>query len=500
MGNNFEGPDDVVVLDGRHEHSLHLGHPLLALLPQRDADELAFSLGARVGATSSFGFLASLAMTKGSKIERRLFEALGVVPVAPEEKEQLPTTSGAPVAYGLFEHQRIAARQTRVALDDAPNRVVLHMPTGAGKTRTAMHLVAEELRRVEPSLVVWLAYSEELCEQAASEFETAWRSLGDREVPVHRYWGNRQLDISSVHDGLLVAGLAKTFARARSDMDFMVRLADRARLVVIDEAHQAIAPTYRFLLEVLVERNLGSRLLGLTATPGRTWNDPEQDRKLADFFHRQKVTLKVEGYSNPVDYLIDDGYLARPTFEQLTYSEGESLSRAEIEELAQALDVPLVILQRLASDEKRNLLILQRAERLTDQHSRILLFATTVEHALALATILRARGYDASAITASTPAVERQRLVAKFKGNSPTPMILCNYGVLTTGFDAPRTSAAIIARPTKSLVLYSQMVGRATRGPLAGGNSEALIVTVVDTRLPGFGQMSDAFTNWEDVW
>jgi hypothetical protein len=44
------------------------------------------------------------------------------------------------------------------------------------------------------------------------------------------------------------------------------------------------------------------------------------------------------------------------------------------------------------------------------------------------------------------------------------------------------------------------MVGRATRGPLAGGNKEALIVTVVDTSLPGFGRMSDAFRNWEDVW
>jgi superfamily II DNA or RNA helicase len=79
-------------------------------------------------------------------------------------------------------------------------------------------------------------------------------------------------------------------------------------------------------------------------------------------------------------------------------------------------------------------------------------------------------------------------------------MVLCNYGVLTAGFDAPQTSAAIIARPTKSLVLYSQMVGRATRGPRAGGHSDAEIVTVVDTTLPGFGEMIDAFRNWEDVW
>lgn len=58
----------------------------------------------------------------------------------------------------------------------------------------------------------------------------------------------------------------------------------------------------------------------------------------------------------------------------------------------------------------------------------------------------------------------------------------------------------MIARPTKSLVLYSQMVGRAIRGPAAGGNATAEIVTVVDTDLPGFGSVADAFVNWEDVW
>ena len=79
-------------------------------------------------------------------------------------------------------------------------------------------------------------------------------------------------------------------------------------------------------------------------------------------------------------------------------------------------------------------------------------------------------------------------------------MVLCNYGVLTTGFDAPRTSAAVIVRPTRSLVLYSQMVGRAIRGPAAGGNEACEIVTIVDTALPGFGDVADAFSNWEDVW
>ena len=62
------------------------------------------------------------------------------------------------------------------------------------------------------------------------------------------------------------------------------------------------------------------------------------------------------------------------------------------------------------------------------------------------------------------------------------------------------TSAAIIARPTKSLVLYSQMVGRAIRGPKVGGTLDAEIWTVIDQNLPGFRDISEAFLNWEDVW
>ena len=72
--------------------------------------------------------------------------------------------------------------------------------------------------------------------------------------------------------------------------------------------------------------------------------------------------------------------------------------------------------------------------------------------------------------------------------------------MLTTGFDAPGTSCVLIARPTKSLVLFSQMVGRAIRGPKAGGNEEAEIVTVIDTNMPGFRSVAESYKNWEDVW
>src|SRR5690606_14200005 len=127
-------------------------------------------------------------------------------------------------------------------------------------------------------------------------------------------------------------------------------------------------------------------------------------------------------------------------------------------------------------------------------------FATTVEHSDLLAYVLRARGLWARSVTGSTPGSERLAILDQFKASSDEPRVVCNFGVLTTGFDAPQTSAAVIARPTTSLVLYSQMVGRAIRGPEAGGNAAAEIVTVVDSALPGFGDVREAFLNWEDVW
>ena len=438
---------------------------------------------------------------KNSMRHRRLLAYFGIAPHDERPVSKLASLADAPAHYGLFDHQRVAQREAADTLQLPERRVLLHMPTGSGKTRTAMHIVSTVLRRQEPSVVIWLAYSEELCEQAATEFEHAWSHLGDRPVDIYRFWGaERDLMIDDVKDGFMVAGLGKTYQRAKRDGEFLARLADRTALVIIDEAHQAIAETYRFLLDYLVDRNEAIALVGLTATPGRSWNDPSIDEELSDFFRRKKVALRVPGYDSPVDYLAAHGYLATLQFRPLRYHSHGRLADTEISLLASSLDVPESILRRLAEDEQRNLVIVNAVEDLIRRHQRMLVFAATVDHAMLLAVVLNARGIDASAVTATTPGDERSRVIVRYKNNDPEPRVLCNYGVLTAGVDVPRTSAAVLARPTKSLVLYSQMVGRAARGPRVGGNTKAEIVTVVDTSLPGFGDMAAAFNNWEDVW
>lgn len=403
--------------------------------------------------------------------------------------------------YGLFPHQRKAANKVYEALKNGRGRLVLHMPTGAGKTRTAMHVVCRILNDTEPAVIVWLANSSELLEQAADAFQQAWENLGNRNINLYRFWGTHSPEIKEMADGVIIAGFQKFHAyKSTNNLDFM-RLGHNVRLVVVDEAHQSTAPTYKAAIDVLTGTGQHDALLGLTATPGRTWSDISADEELSQFFNEKKVILEVDGWDNPVRYLMNEGYLAHPTFHQLTYEDDGENAQKIIRKHLSGEDYSEECLDKLATNLERNLAIIEEVERLIDAgHKRIILFGSSVRHGEVISAALSAKGIDARTVTGETPKNIRARLIKAFRGESSAPLVLCNFGVLTTGFDAPRTSAAIIARPTKSLVLFSQMAGRATRGPKAGGNTTCEITTVVDVKLPGFGDVAEAFVNWEDVW
>lgn len=470
---------------------------VISLMPLKKARELCTKLGTPAGRNP---FDDALKLASDEENFPALLSFFGVVddPTAPGA--QLPGNDRAPVGYGLFEHQRAAARRTERMLFEGPHRGVLHMPTGAGKTRTAMHLVASHLSASEPTLVVWLAQNIELLDQAADEFQKSWRFLGNRDVGLWRLWGNKRVDLANAKDGLVVAGLGKMSALEKNSVNDLLTLADRVSLVIIDEAHQAIAPTYRSVLDALATKRTTTRLLGLTATPGRTWDDLSKDEELSEFFGREKVMLEIEGHPDPVTYLMEEGYLARPHFRTLNVQAGLDLSQEDMKGLSQAIDVPGDVLERLGQSTQRNLRIISECENLVSSHRRVIVFAPSVANARMLAAIMVARGTEALVVTGESAPAARERAIRRFKSQAPEPIVMFNYGVLTTGFDAPQTSAAIIARPTKSLVLYSQMVGRATRGVRAGGNETSEIVTVTDTEMHGFGDVADAFCNWEDVW
>jgi DNA repair protein RadD len=449
---------------------------------------------------SAYEALSTCSFPRGNPRETALFDFFELPAPPLDDVEVPPTIEDTAGAYPLFEHQRRAARAVLAQLHKPPHRVLLHMPTGSGKTRTAMSAICDHLRTREKTVVVWVAHSEELCDQAAEEFLKAWSILGNRTLQLRRFWGPRDLDLGNFSDGILIAGLAKLIRFADRHFAQLGQLGTLCSLVIIDEAHQAIAPQYSRILEALLLHHGDTGLLGLSATPGRTWNDIAADEELAIFFSRRKVGLSIPGFANPVDFLVKEGYLAKTDFKPLLYVGGFTLTAADLQKLQDSLDVPEAILKKIGEHEQRNLAIVTKLEELAKRHSRIIVFAASVPNAHLLATVLQARNHNAVVVTTKTSTLDRARYIERYKSDTPGTMLLCNYGVLTTGFDAPRTSCAVIARPTKSLVLYSQMVGRAIRGPKASGNPEAEIITVVDKDLPGFGTVAEAFANWEDIW
>jgi DNA repair protein RadD len=127
---------------------------LVDLLPKDEAVGIADILG--LFGPDPFEQLRSARVRKGSPTEQRLFSALGVVPTELDHPEQAPALVQGVVDYGLFAHQRLAARRTQALLDERPNRVLLHMPTGSASrvsrsgSRSARSSVSR--RRVSSSM------------------------------------------------------------------------------------------------------------------------------------------------------------------------------------------------------------------------------------------------------------------------------------------------------------------------------------------------------------
>lgn len=403
--------------------------------------------------------------------------------------------------YPLYSYQYDVLNKLKYFLYSDRNRALLHMPTGSGKTRTAISFVCRFIVDNPGKNVVWFANTKELLDQAYDEFKKAWINLGDRPINAVKFWDKSDINLKHVKGSFVVAGLDKTFQALMKELNVITTFAMSCALVIMDEAHMAIAPTYKLLIENMTANN--AALIGLSATPGRTWNDPDEDMKLAKFFYRQKARLEIPGYDNPVDYLTAEGYLAKVTNTKLFHNSGIILSSEDIKYLSEHYVLSSKVLKTISQDRLRNMAIISKMEQLVKTHKRIILFAITKEHAIVLNSLLTAMSIDSKVVTSDTNSVERARIIKRFKeprADNPVSMVLCNYGILTTGFDAPETSCAVISRPTDSLVLYSQMVGRAIRGIRSGGNQYAEIVTVIDESLPGFKEVADAFINWEDVW
>ena len=474
---------------------------MLELLREDEAKDLAQRLELTASDDDIYSKLQSVNFSKNSQNEKTLFAFFGeVVPKREEQMSAHRSIEDTNVKKKLFDYQREALEEIVDYLTRDKKRCLLHMPTGSGKTTTAMRAVATFFIKHRSIRIIWLAHNEELCEQAIDEFKETWNHLGDRNIQIIRFFRNHSPDIlkqtKEGGDAIIVAGLEKIFEADKRQDVFLTTLADRIKLVVMDEAHQASAPTYKMILEQLVEKRPGHvGLFGLSATPGRI-TDTET---LAELFDHKKVTLRAN-VGNPVKYLIKEGYIANPK-PKIVRSD-TVITEDELRQINSAkVDVPKKILEKLGLDSNRNLkIIIEIEDLITSGHKRIIFFAPSLRGSMDISVILAARGHKAFHVDGNTPHERRRKTIETFQSEKNEAMIMCNFGVFTTGFDVPQISAAVIARPTKSTVLYSQMVGRAMRGPMVNGNKECEIRTITDINMRMFSSIVDNFFIWDDLW
>jgi len=168
--------------------------------------------------------------------------------------------------YGLYPYQVEVSNKVFHSIETRNRqRAIIHLPTGAGKTRTAMHIVCRHLMTKENALVLWLANSDILCEQASEEFREAWSYLGNREVLQGKFYKNNNFMLNSMNSGFIVGGLQKLHAYYKSLNSYSDKSLDKKlTLIIFDEAHRALATTYKELVDRLLEHSPQAKLIGLT--------------------------------------------------------------------------------------------------------------------------------------------------------------------------------------------------------------------------------------------
>lgn len=400
----------------------------------------------------------------------------------------------------LRDYQVDIYNRTKQYLNSNKNRVLMHMPTGSGKTVTAMNLVAESLRNDDgKSIIVWLAHNRELCNQAASTFEYTWSTIGNKELSLQKHYGETK-DYKIIDNGLFITSLSQLYndlIRSKDKDKFVIELARKTKFIIFDEGHKAIAETYKYLVEVITGIN-DCGFLGLTATPGRSYLNVGEDIELAKFYHQQKVNIKVDKkFKNPIEFLQEEGFLSNVMIEPLNYESSESHINFNSNDTN--LDLPDDFLNYISSDKDRNSVIIKKTISEFNNGGKILLFASSVPNAKLLNSLLNIQGLPSDIVTGQTPINKRSEVIKKFSDHSYKG-ILVNFDILTTGFDVPSADTAIIARPVNSLVLYSQMCGRVIRGPIVeGGTKNAKIIQVIDKKF-GFRDLGEGFAFWDDLW
>ena len=423
--------------------------------------------------------------------------------------------------FELLDYQVYVKEQLLTILNSENNinRVLVHMPTGTGKTKTSMHtIVAFFLNSMnKKGLIIWIAHTNTLLEQAEETFRNVWLKLGQNKINVYRLYDRHHDEINNESSGILFMGVQKMISIVKSNEVLTNNISRRARLVFFDEAHKSTAFSTKNAIQHIIsyEKNVNKGLVGLTATPGRAVDDDFENLELVEFYNQKMISInpliieqlrvgqfkalnqELSRYS-VIKYFQERKVLAKLRRIELEYDDSEIEGRlVSVRKNKNNDDLPPEVVRIFSENIKRNKIIIDKVIELVNENRQIILFACSVEHGKFLTAALRAQNIKASEVYGETTSIRRIDIIKRFRNNEIN--VLINCGVLTTGFDSTNINCVFITRPTSSIVLYSQMIGRGLRGPKMGGNEECLLLDMKDN-LNRFSDDDKIFKYFNEYW
>lgn len=299
-------------------------------------------------------------------------------------------------------------------------RIVAVAPTGSGKTFVAAML----LRRFPGKRVLWIAHRLELLYQARDHLKECGVLPGEIGI-----FSGAEKD--NVDARILLASI---------DI-FRAHLVPKVDIIVVDEAHRVMAKSYQEIIYAQPK----ALVLGLTATPERLDGKP-----LGDVF--QDMLIVSEAME-----LIADGYLCMP----ICYGVDQSVAQSMVAGVqTRAGDFDNAQLGEAMSDRRLVGNVVQECARLA-QGLRTIVFAVNRAHGAALFERFNESGRASAYLDGNTGIKEREQIVADLRSGAVE--LVVNVDVLSEGFDCEEVKCIALARPTKSLTVFLQQVGRSMR-------------------------------------
>lgn len=395
-----------------------------------------------------------------------------------------------------YEHQKKAMECMDRINSSADFSTLVVLPTGGGKTYTAaLWLLHNAIDRHKK--VLWMAHRQLLLEQAAQAFQDYAYAETIPHISGFRYRiisgaanHGRTMDICRDDDLLIVS--KDSIGRNLPALNNWLA-GEKEIFLVVDEAHHSTAKTYRRVIDYVRSKVPHVKLIGLTATPFRT---AEEEKGLLGKIYTDGVKNNVVihndvgiTYQISLKDLINRRILAKPVFESYQTEEqyGQELGLEAWESIQHLDTLPEDVARKIALSVPRNRLIVDTYKKGQKKYGQTIVFAVNVDHAIALNAQFREAGiasdYVVSSIRdmATGVTISREDNERKEQAYREGKLqVLINVNILTEGVDFPKTGTVFLARPTISTILMTQMVGRALRGPAAGGTDTAYIVSFVD--------------------